>query len=385
MARAGDAGRPLVKVDLRAGFAAAAAAGRGSVGVVLEMLRLALGPGRLTPHEYLYYGLWRSGSAMAEKRRFVGLAAQNAIFARLTDPLAVALAHDKLAFWAFMRTLELPTPPILALCHPTRGAGSLPVLRSAAALAAWLRRNAVWPCVLKPVRGMFSDGFRALEGYDPVSDRLLLGHDLRMPVDELTAGLDLFGLGGWLIQPRLRPHPGIARLCGERLATLRLVVALEGGRPRLWKALWKVPAGSNAADNFRHPDNLLCLLDPEEGRVLRAMRSRPAGPEEAICHPDSGLRLPGFVVPGFAAAVETALEAAPAHDWLRLQAWDVAVTDRRIELLELNVGGDVTLPQLAEGRGFRDPALEALAGGARPPHPSGAAGRSPPLPRPAAP
>lgn len=71
-------------------------------------------------------------------------------------------------------------------------------------------------------------------------------------------------------------------------------------------------------------------------------------------------RVGAAAMPRVRVDLRAGLAVAAAHHWLRLQAWDVAVTERRIELLGPNVGGDVTLPQLADGRIIRDVALEVL-------------------------
>jgi hypothetical protein len=37
-----------------------------------------------------------------------------------------------------------------------------------------------------------------------------------------------------------------------------------------------------------------------------------------------------------------------------MQAWDVAPTDRGPVLIEVNIGGDFNLPQLAQAKGLMD-------------------------------
>ena len=39
---------------------------------------------------------------------------------------------------------------------------------------------------------------------------------------------------------------------------------------------------------------------------------------------------------------------------IRTQSWDVALTDRGPVFLEVNFGGDLNLPQLANGKGVLD-------------------------------
>jgi glutathione synthase/RimK-type ligase-like ATP-grasp enzyme len=54
------------------------------------------------------------------------------------------------------------------------------------------------------------------------------------------------------------------------------------------------------------------------------------------------------------------LEAARALPGLRVQAWDIALTDRGPVLVEVNIGGDFNLPQLAHATGLMDERFRAF-------------------------
>ena len=59
-------------------------------------------------------------------------------------------------------------------------------------------------------------------------------------------------------------------------------------------------------------------------------------------------------MPDWTALTALCLKTARAFPGLRIQAWDVAPTERGPVLLEVNVGGDFNLPQLAHGSGLMD-------------------------------
>jgi hypothetical protein len=288
--------------------------------------------------------------------------AQDRIFLRTLDPAAAALAHDKLSYTAFMRGQGLATPPITAVYHPTRRYAGAVALRSGDELARYLRSTGPFPCFIKPVKGMFSKGTHALERYDATADAVVDHQGRALTIGEVVTGFDVAARDGYLVQPLLRPHAEIEAVCGPRLATNRLIVALDDDGPQLMRALWKIPAGDNFADNYWRTGNLLARLDPGSGEVRRVIRGSGLRLEELTAHPDTGAPLLGRRVPLWNEAVARTLEAATCHHWLRLQAWDVAVTDRGVQLLELNIGGDVNLPQLAEGRGLMQPELVAFLG-----------------------
>jgi hypothetical protein len=158
----------------------------------------------------------------------------------------------------------------------------------------------------------------------------------------------------------LRPHPELAALCGPRLSTVRLIVLLEQGEPALFRALWKIPVGDNPADNFWRPGNLLAGLDAESGRVVRVIQGTGADQAELERHPDTEQPLIGVRLPDWAPLVALSLKAARAFPGLRMQAWDIALTERGPVLVEVNIGGDFNLPQLAHGRGLMDERFQAF-------------------------
>ena len=77
-------------------------------------------------------------------------------------------------------------------------------------------------------------------------------------------------------------------------------------------------------------------------------------------HPDTGCRLVTCAVPLWAVARDLALDAAPFFHGIRVQAWDVALTEGGPMLIELNLVGDVNLPQHAFDKGVYDGAFAAL-------------------------
>jgi hypothetical protein len=325
-----------------------------------EIVTLWCGPGRMTPKEYFYYRLYDERYTEAERRRFRGRAVQLRINRRTRSfPWALA-AQDKLLFHAVMQGLGYPTPEILAVYHRSRASGRVPSLRSAAELAAFLRDGMRYPCFAKPVLGRFSHGAHAIMSVDRAGDALRLWDGRSTGIDEFAGILDRSAKDGYLFQAFREPHPAVAAVCGPRLATVRLVVTFRNSAPAVFRAVWKVPAGANIADNFWRPGNILCALDPASGTVRRAIRGYGPALEELETHPDSGARFLGFALPYWRELVALTLDAARSFTPLRLQSWDVAVCPDGPLLVELNAGGDYNLPQLATGQGVMDEAFAEL-------------------------
>ena len=89
------------------------------------------------------------------------------------------------------------------------------------------------------------------------------------------------------------------------------------------------------------------MVDPETGRLGAAIRVLPNGRPEAVdCHPDTGVKIEGAVVPGWHDALARVLEIAREHPYLPYVGWDVVVTDQGIRLLEGNSNSSTDLLQV---------------------------------------
>ncbi|MSP83511.1 MAG: hypothetical protein EXQ94_11445 [Alphaproteobacteria bacterium] len=330
--------------------------GRSTRSQIGEIMRLAFGPGRVSPFEYFRYRLFDDRTfAAADKARFLG----NALRIRYQSSYVardwLAMTTDKVMFYAVLKGLDLPFPAARALYHPMRNFGTVRALRDADALAAFLRDPGVYPLFAKPADGVGSAGVASLTRYDAEADQLVSADGRHTGVAAFVAELDPYLPRGYLFQERLQTHPSLAPPLGGRLSSLRCLVMIEDGRPVLLRTTWKIPTGSNVADNFWRPGNLVAAVDPETGRVFRIVRG--VGVDQGLVddHPDTGARLNGLTLPAWDKVRALCLEAAAGFPGLWLQGWDIALTDRGPLPLEMEGdGGAQTLTQDAMGRGLLD-------------------------------
>jgi hypothetical protein len=144
---------------------------------------------------------------------------------------------------------------------------------------------------------------------------------------------------------------------------VRLVVALGKDRAEIFHAIWKIPAGDNAADNFWRTGNMLGLVDVDSGEVVCAVHGVGVDHREVDTHPDTGATIVGTMLPDWQAAKALCLKHGEALSDIKLQAWDIAMCPAGPVIMEVNIGGDLNLPQLAAGAGMLDARfLEFLAG-----------------------
>jgi hypothetical protein len=329
-------------------------------GLVKDYARRAFGPGRLTFDEYLALRLFDPRLyAGADKRAFVGVTASRKIWAAANFRVEnFGLVENKIAADALFAAYGFRTTPTLALFCNQAGIRSPRLLRDEAALRDFLRDPAHYPLFAKPVGGLQSLGSISVDRYDATLDCLITVSGRQLPLAKFVADVSTHYGAGYLLQRRVAPHAEVRTICGDRLATVRLLTVICAGAPRIIRACWKIPAGEHGADNFWRAGNLLAQLDLATGKVLRVIRGAGMALEDVTHHPDTGAALIGATVPNWAAVTSTALEAAKVLPDMNLIGWDIAPVDDGAVLVELNQTPDFILPQLADRRGILDDDLK---------------------------
>lgn len=355
---------------MEAAIAVARAGGRNPFAQAADLFALRRGPGMLESDEYYAFRLWDRGRfSPAEAAAFAGRRRQQADAALVNDPSWYALGQDKLAAGAVIEGLGLPVPPIQAILHERRGGPGIPALRDRDSLARHLREEIAYPFFGKPIAGSYSVGVLGVEAYEREGDRLRLANGRHMALTAYVERLfeayenkSRYHVDGFLFQAMLRPHEQLAAICGRpALSTIRVVLLIDEGEVSLFRAVWKIPAGDNQADNFWRKGNLIAPIDFTTGQVGEAVRGTGLEQDRLSHHPDTGAAITGVVVPDWAELAYLAREATQAFPGMQMQGWDIALTDQGPRLIEVNGVGDYNLPQIAYGRGLLErPFLDFL-------------------------
>jgi hypothetical protein len=142
-----------------------------------------------------------------------------------------------------------------------------------------------------------------------------------------------------LLQRWLRNAAAVARLTTGALCTARIAtVRPPDGHAQLLLALYRMPTGTAAVDNFG-VGGLAAPVDLATGRLGRAIRKDfrllPVPTER---HPDTGATIEGHQLPHWEDAVSLVLRAHAAIDWkgVPVVGWDVALLEEGPVLLEGN-------------------------------------------------
>jgi hypothetical protein len=336
--------------------------GRSYNQVLVEIAKLAFGPGKLKVDEYLDLGLYDDQAlAGQDKRAFVGLDVMRQIWMAVNYRTEwYGLLEHKLAATTLLAGFGFPTIPTRALYCETYALPGVPTLTTAQQLAVFLRNPAQYPLFGKPADSLQSIGSVSLAAYDSASDSAMTLQGEPVSVAALAEEIASAYKDGYILQGRLDPHPAIAAICGQRLATCRVVTVRTEKGVEVLRALWKIPAGPNVADNFWRSGNMLGQLDLDTGRVTRVQRGAGLRAEELQTHPDTGAMMVGFTIPEFAGLKATACAAHSVFKDVNLIGWDMASTASGPVIVEPNITPDFFLPQVVDRRGILDEPMKAL-------------------------
>ncbi len=160
-----------------------------------------------------------------------------------------------------------------------------------------------------------------------------------------------------IIQMPIVQHPDLAALNPSSVNTIRFISyrTLAGDILPL-AAMLRIGRAGQAVDNTG-AGGLFCGI-ADDGTL------QPVGYDikhrRYQAHPDSGIRLAGHRIPGFAAVRAALLEAHRRTPWIDFGTWDAAIdTSGQPVMVEVNVGTTIRGPQVAHGPIF-EPVLDDI-------------------------
>jgi hypothetical protein len=358
-----DVKRPTQQLPLDVGLRKMAEVAKSSaLKVMREYATLAFGPGQVSFSDYTKLRLFDDAFyANSDKRTVVGQRRNFDI------DLTINYRHDwmglfsnKVASASYLAAHGFPTIPVSAIYAKDLAGASHLVARNRDDLRAFLVNEGNYPLFGKPIEGTQSLGSIGLRRYLPGSDSLETVDGREVPLDRFMLDIDEHYAHGYLLQKFLTPHPTVYAVCGDRPATVRIVTLAYESEPRVFRACWKIPTGSNVADNYWRPGNLMAQIDSANGHVRRVTSGTGLDLTEHTHHPDTKAQLVGMEVPNWRGMFQTAVEAARLMRHMPLIGWDMALLETGPVIVEMNEKPDFFLNQLADGRGVLDEELSAF-------------------------
>ena len=253
------------------------------------------------------------------------------------------LEENKLLFWKHCTMHGLPCVPIVGII-PNREApvdlSEVPTLRSfpsEEALAVAFAELGHFEGFAKPIGGGL--GYGAFDF--AIRDGKLVASSDHADVGQLFAACatSRFPGGGYLLQPRLTPHPAMRPFMpGPGLGTLRVFSFLTAsGDVDVPFAALRVPAPGALCDNSRF-GALGVAVDVHSGVLGTAVGATAATPISHFVtrHPETGAVFAGQQLPFWPELLALVKTAARAFHTLPALGWDIAICENGPVLVETN-------------------------------------------------
>jgi glutathione synthase/RimK-type ligase-like ATP-grasp enzyme len=295
---------------------------------------------RLGAGRFSYYGfqLFRPDLDDAARSQFLTQAAWNVLVHRI-NPQGALMDRSKL--WQARRFAEagIPAPRTLGYTavEPKPRQRGMPEFVPLADLPRVVPSNGF---VIKPDHSKCGLGVLVFKQSDGGTLHRVDGEVFTL--DRLAAALRQHGRSGYLVQERLENHPDMAALGVPSLATVRVVTYGSPDDMRVPRAAVKLPVGSSGVDNY-HAGAVAAPIDVSSGRIGAGVDSE--GMEWLSCHPESGVRFEGAVVPLWSEVLTQARRAAAAVPECRTVGWDIAVTPDGVRIIEGNAAWGTNIVQ----------------------------------------
>lgn len=141
------------------------------------------------------------------------------------------------------------------------------------------------------------------------------------------------------------------------LNTVRIFTLNDGKNIYLMCAGVRIGGGNSIVDNI-HSGGMVCELEKESGTIV--------GPgynllgQRFVRHPHTGKLLPGNIVPQWEKVLDFIRRAAQVTPSIGHCAWDVAVSETEVSLIEANDQGNFDLIQSCSQRGCKGDYLKVL-------------------------
>ena len=325
--------------------------------------------GQLSFEEFDDYRMWdQTLYSGVDLTTFVGEAARQKLVKLLNKDLQDW--GDKVALATALAAAGIQTIPTLASFVNTAYHAKQPTIAAPPAQATDINDPKAFadklltlpvPFFTKPRFGMKGLGTASFIASDATARTLTRADGVVVSVDDFMVEVNYrYGFYGYLVQPTItKMSSQMNALSGTRASTFHLLT-VNRGKPFVHRASLKIATGSNIADNFWIPGNLVTTVDPVSGVLGLPVSGFGADWKQVPVAPDTNVPIPGITVANWQSLVTVALAGAAALPQYGLIGWDIMMASTGPLVVEANITPGFTLNQMADRRGVIDAALLAV-------------------------
>lgn len=181
--------------------------------------------------------------------------------------------------------------------------------------------------IVKPLGGMEGAGIYKIDTSELSSPESIKQHYQKLKGDNV------------IIEEIIRQHPSMI-FNNKSVNTIRTISIMDKTthEVNLFKAVLRAGVGDTVVDNY-HQGGCCYEIDVNSGRVCSKGISAKGG-DNIIFHPSTDTCMLGYQIPYWSQVVIGCIEAHKLLPQCRYISWDVAITEKGMELIEGNHNGD---------------------------------------------
>lgn len=158
----------------------------------------------------------------------------------------------------------------------------------------------------------------------------------------------------WMITERICQADYADRIYSGCLNTIRIIAVKDPKSCsfKITNAVHRFGTSSTGAVDNASKGGLVSHIDIDSGSLSEAMSIRSLN--VYVDHPDTGARIKGITVPDWDGLKKKIIEISNHFFYLKMIAWDVAITPEGLKIIEANSSSGVNILQLWEGQRNRE-------------------------------
>lgn len=142
----------------------------------------------------------------------------------------------------------------------------------------------------------------------------------------------------------------IHQICPSSCNTVRIYTCHDGRNVHIMETLIRFGGGKGMVDNI-HSGGMICVVEKESGVVITPGFNLSG--DVFIRHPFSKVVLPGVQIPNWTEVLEKVEAAAGLYPQQGYVAWDIAVSENKVSIIEGNDGGNFDAIQVPLQKGVK--------------------------------
>ena len=294
--------------------------------------------------EYFDFKLYNKNYPEQYRNNFLGSVYHKRYLDYLNPKHYALLATNKYLSKIYLQSLDIPTSELLFVFDGEAGNSSQNILTTAREVKRFFETRTSFEFVCKPLTASHGVGVEVFTGWYRENDDLILKHINNNEISLSTYLKNSIKLKQLIFEKRIKQANYINEINSTSVNTLRIVTLLfPNGDVEILTAFFRMGRKDKWYDNASKGGNIDAGIDISTGSLEYPISFNSFDSiEDITLHPDSKIDLRSFKILDWDCIVNKVKEFQQKTSLLKAIAWDIAITDNRPIIIEINHRWDLT-------------------------------------------